>query len=162
MYLISSQIPLNSHKQIVGHLDNTMNSEKGNESNLVAPLVLATILLAAVVMSITTTENALAYKKNQATTAVNECGNGQVSTNIGCQNIDSQIQGDENAVALTAQQTFPALIGEESSSSPPPSGAEENCFDGADNDGDGLIDLEDDDCERAPPPLEGNDEPLEE
>jgi hypothetical protein len=29
------------------------------------------------------------------------------STNVGCQNTDSQIQGDENGVAQTAQQTFP-------------------------------------------------------
>jgi hypothetical protein len=27
--------------------------------------------------------------------------------NVGCQNTASQIQGDENAVAQTAQQTFP-------------------------------------------------------
>ncbi|MGA7368444.1 MAG: hypothetical protein WBX01_04895 [Nitrososphaeraceae archaeon] len=29
-----------------------------------------------------------------------------MSTNVGCQNTDSQIQGDENGVAQTAQQTF--------------------------------------------------------
>lgn len=81
-----------------------MQTEKGNNSNLVAPLVLATILLAGVVMSISTTQNGFAYKKNQATTAVSECGNGQVSTNIGCQNIDSQIQGDENAVSIVLTQ----------------------------------------------------------
>jgi hypothetical protein len=28
-------------------------------------------------------------------------------TNVGCQNIDSQIQGDGNSVAMAAQQTFP-------------------------------------------------------
>ena len=29
-----------------------------------------------------------------------------MSTNVACQNIDSQIQGDENGVAITGQQTF--------------------------------------------------------
>ncbi|HZD35128.1 MAG TPA: hypothetical protein VE130_07985 [Nitrososphaeraceae archaeon] len=28
------------------------------------------------------------------------------NNNVGCQNTDSQIQGDENGVAQTAQQTF--------------------------------------------------------
>ena len=30
-------------------------------------------------------------------------------TNVGCQNTGSQIQGDENSVALSAQQTFPSV-----------------------------------------------------
>jgi hypothetical protein len=34
-------------------------------------------------------------------------GNGEAPTNVGCQNIDSQIQGDENSVALAGVQTFP-------------------------------------------------------
>jgi hypothetical protein len=54
-----------------------------------------------------TPENAFAYKKNQATTQTSACGNGEIPTNVGCQNTDSQIQGDENSVALIAQQTFP-------------------------------------------------------
>ena len=29
--------------------------------------------------------------------------------NIGCQNIDSQIQGDENGVSLAAEQAFPSF-----------------------------------------------------
>jgi hypothetical protein len=32
-------------------------------------------------------------------------------TNVGCQNIDSQVQGDGNAVALSAEQTFPGAPG---------------------------------------------------
>jgi hypothetical protein len=35
------------------------------------------------------------------------CGNGELPLNVGCQNVGSQIQGDENEVALAAQQTFP-------------------------------------------------------
>jgi hypothetical protein len=40
--------------------------------------------------------------------------------NIGCQNTDSRIQGDENAVAVTAQQTFPEVkLAQEKPSHPP-------------------------------------------
>ena len=46
-------------------------------------------------------------EKNQATSQVNDCGNGKYPLNVGCQNTASQIQGDENAVALTANQAFP-------------------------------------------------------
>jgi len=46
-------------------------------------------------------------EKNQVTSQANACGNGFVSINVGCQNTNSQIQGDENGVAITAQQTFP-------------------------------------------------------
>ena len=68
-----------------------------------AIVAVTAMLLAAAAASITTSESALAYKKNQATSQANACGNGEIPTNIGCQNTGSQIQGDENAVALTAQ-----------------------------------------------------------
>ena len=53
------------------------------------------------------------YDKNQATSQANACGNGELPLNIGCQNVGSQIQGDENSVALAAQQVFPELQEEE-------------------------------------------------
>jgi hypothetical protein len=62
-----------------------------------------------------TTGNVFAYNRNQATASTNDCENGQMATNVGCQNIGSQIQGDGNSVALAAQQTFPA-----SEPTPPP------------------------------------------
>ena len=61
-----------------------------------------------------------AYNRNQATGAANDCGNGQEPTNIGCQNTDSQIQGDENAAAITSQQTFPSVTREPPSPPEPP------------------------------------------
>lgn len=39
----------------------------------------------------------------------NDCGNGELPLNVGCQNIDSQVQGDENSVALPADQVFPSI-----------------------------------------------------
>ena len=50
------------------------------------------------------------YKeKNQAISQANACGNGELPLNIGCQNVGSQIQGDENSVALAADQVFPSI-----------------------------------------------------
>jgi hypothetical protein len=49
------------------------------------------------------------YEKNQAISQTNACGNGELPLNVGCQNIDSQIQGDENSVALAADQAFPSI-----------------------------------------------------
>lgn len=65
------------------------------------------LLAATAISTLTTTESVLAYRNNQATSQVSDCGNGFEPTNVGCQNIGSQIQGDENSVALSAQQTFP-------------------------------------------------------
>jgi hypothetical protein len=39
----------------------------------------------------------------------NDCGNGFLSENVGCQNTASQIQGDENGMALSADQSFPEV-----------------------------------------------------
>jgi hypothetical protein len=39
----------------------------------------------------------------------NDCDNGFLSGNVGCQNIASQIQGDENGIALSAGQSFPEV-----------------------------------------------------
>jgi hypothetical protein len=65
-------------------------------------------------------ESASAYEKNQATSQTSACGNEFIPINIGCQNTDSQIQGDENAAALTAQQTFPEVkLVQEKPSHPP-------------------------------------------
>ncbi|HZD36037.1 MAG TPA: hypothetical protein VE130_12605 [Nitrososphaeraceae archaeon] len=76
----------------------------------IAIVAVAAMLLATTAISTSALPNsALAYKKNQATSQANACGNDFLPINIGCQNTDSQIQGDENSVALAAQQTFPAV-----------------------------------------------------
>ena len=62
-----------------------------------------------------TTDSAFAggkkkYEKNQVISQTNACGNDELPLNIGCQNIDPQIQGDENQVALqAADQAFPSI-----------------------------------------------------
>jgi hypothetical protein len=79
---------------------------------LVTVIAVAVVMLVAATIEMAITGYAFAYNRNQATSAANDCGNGQVPTNIGCQNTDSQIEGDENSVALTSPQTFPSITRE--------------------------------------------------
>ena len=44
------------------------------------------------------------YGKNQATSQANACGNDKLPMYVFCQNIDSQVQGEDNAVALSGAQ----------------------------------------------------------
>lgn len=46
------------------------------------------------------------YEKSQAVSQVNDCGDGKLPLNVGCQNTASQIQGDENVVSQAAEQVF--------------------------------------------------------
>jgi hypothetical protein len=50
------------------------------------------------------------YDRSQATTGTNECGNQILPLNILCSNTGSQVQGDENAVALDSIQRAPISI----------------------------------------------------
>jgi hypothetical protein len=85
-----------------------MFDRKATKSGI-AGVAVVIVLLAMTAISTPTTEVfAGKYKNNQAASQANACGNGEIPTSVGCQNADSQIQGDENGVAMTAQQTFPA------------------------------------------------------
>jgi hypothetical protein len=48
---------------------------------------------------------AKAYENTQTTTQADACGNGKLPLNILCQNIGSEIQGDENAISIIGLQT---------------------------------------------------------
>ena len=82
---------------------------------MVAVAVMVVMLIGATALA--TSESAFAgghghkksYEKNQAVSQVNDCGNGKYPSNVGCQNTASQIQGDENGVALSADQSFPEI-----------------------------------------------------
>jgi hypothetical protein len=84
------------------------NERRVGRSTLAVITIAAIMLIAAAMTSMATTDKVFAYTRNQATGASNDCGNGEAPTNIGCQNTDCQIQGDENSCALTSQQTFPS------------------------------------------------------
>jgi hypothetical protein len=77
-----------------------------NTKYMVIVAAMAVILIGATALA---TEDAFAGKKkhkeyNQATSQANACGNGFLPENVFCQNIGSQIQGDENAVAASGAQ----------------------------------------------------------
>lgn len=77
--------------------------------------VVAAVAAMLVATSAMATEDAFAgkkkgYEKNQAISQANACGNGKLPLNVGCQNIASQVQGDENAVAEAAEQFFPQIL----------------------------------------------------
>jgi hypothetical protein len=78
---------------------------------IAASMLMAAMLLGTTAIFSVTTGSVLAYEKNQATSQTSECGNGQMPTNVGCQNIGSSIQGDENAVSITGvQQVAPPTV----------------------------------------------------
>lgn len=83
-----------------------------NSGYMVIVAAMTVMLIGATALA--TSESAFAggkkhYDKNQATSQANACGNGLLPLNVGCQNVGSQIQGDENVVALAADQSFPEV-----------------------------------------------------
>lgn len=86
-----------------------MKAEKMRNFAIVAAVAIS---LATTSVLFASTQSVFSYDKNQATSETNACGNDFFPINIGCQNTGSQTQGDENGVALTAQQTFPEFLRE--------------------------------------------------
>lgn len=77
-----------------------------NMKYMVVMAAMAVMLIGATALA---SEDAFATKKrenNQAVSQVNDCGNGELPLNVGCQNTASQIQGDENAASLASEQAF--------------------------------------------------------
>ena len=68
--------------------------------------IVAAMVAALVGATAFATDSAYAtkYEKNQAISQANACGNGELPLNVFCQNIGSQVQGEENAVALDGVQ----------------------------------------------------------
>jgi hypothetical protein len=84
------------------------NEIRGRNSKFVIAGAIAALMLlgTTAISTLTTAESVFAYRNNQATAQASDCGNGFEPTSVGCQNTDSQIQGDKNTVALSSQQTF--------------------------------------------------------
>ena len=68
--------------------------------------IVAVIAAALVGTTVIAADSALAtkYGKNQASSQANACGNGKLPMDVFCQNINSQVQGKKNAVAIDGQQ----------------------------------------------------------
>jgi hypothetical protein len=78
-----------------------------NAKYMVIVAALAVMMIGATALA---TDDAFAdkkkkgYDKSQAVSQVNDCGNKELPLNVWCQNTASQIQGDENEVALESEQ----------------------------------------------------------
>ena len=92
---------LNADKQNISLLIRNMNTK------YIAMVAVMTATLVGTTAITADSAFATKYDKNQAISQANACGNGELPLNVGCQNVGSQIQGDENSVALAADQTFP-------------------------------------------------------
>lgn len=72
-------------------------------------IVAAMTVMLVAATAFATTDSAFAgkkkYEKSQVTSQANACGNGEGPLNVFCSNTESQIQGDENQVAITSQQS---------------------------------------------------------
>lgn len=80
-----------------------------NNSKNMTIAIVAAVAVMLVATSALATEDAFAGKrkyKTQAITQANDCGNGKLPLNVGCQNTASQVQGDENVVSQAAEQAF--------------------------------------------------------
>ena len=81
-----------------------------NSKYMVVIAAMAVMLIGATAFA---TDNAFAgghghkksYEKNQALSQANACGNGKLPYNVFCDNQASQVQGDENEVALAGSQS---------------------------------------------------------
>jgi hypothetical protein len=78
-----------------------------NTKYLVVVAAMTAMLVAATALA---TDSAFAdkkrksYEKSQAVSQTNECGNGDTPIDVFCQNLASQIQGDNNTPVLEAEQ----------------------------------------------------------
>jgi hypothetical protein len=81
-----------------------LNSRSVTSMNFKYIAMVAVIAATLVGTTVITADRAFAYEKSQATSQANACGNGFLPENVYCQNIGSQVQGDENAVALDGFQ----------------------------------------------------------
>jgi hypothetical protein len=71
-----------------------------------AEVAIVAILAVVAAISFTATHAVFAdnYEKSQGVTQVNNCGNYWFPINVLCSNLNTEIQGDQNGVAVTGAQ----------------------------------------------------------
>lgn len=88
------------------------NRKSGYKSLMQNKKLLIVAATAAILATMTLSANAFIedntaakkYEKNQAASGANACGNEELPLNVLCNNMASEIQGDENAVGLSSAQ----------------------------------------------------------
>lgn len=68
---------------------------------------MTSLLAMSAISSTLVYQQVYAYGRSQSSGQVNDCGNGSLASNILCQNCDSQIQGNENALSMLCEQVAP-------------------------------------------------------
>jgi hypothetical protein len=85
-----------------------------NAKYMIVVIAMAVMLIGTTIFA---TDNAFAgkkhYGKSQTILQANDCGNGELPLNIGCQSRDSHFDGKNNIVSLAAEQVFPEFEEEE-------------------------------------------------
>ena len=81
-----------------------------NNTKTLAIVAVAAVTAMLIATSVVGTHDAFAegkkkYEKNQALSQANACGNGAMPYNVFCNNVGSQIQGDENGVVAATDQS---------------------------------------------------------
>jgi hypothetical protein len=77
------------------------SSNAFSASAMILALTIVTFLVMTTLTVIPILQITFAYDaKDQATSQSSTCGNGQSPTDVGCQNIDSLLQGDTNTVNI--------------------------------------------------------------
>ena len=87
-------------------------NRKSGYKSLMQNKKLLIVAAAAILATLTLSANAFIedntaakkYEKNQAASGANACGNEELPLNVLCNNMASEIQGDENAVGLSSAQ----------------------------------------------------------
>jgi hypothetical protein len=74
-------------------------------SGRIAAFGVSVIMMAVMLLASPHPVFADSYEKSQAMSQVNECGNYWFPVNIICDNLNSQVQGDENDAAMAAAAT---------------------------------------------------------
>jgi len=71
------------------------------------PVTIAVTVMLLITAQVTSANIAIAggYTKSQVASLANNCGNGSFLFNVLCQNLESQIQGDGNAINVIGVQT---------------------------------------------------------
>jgi hypothetical protein len=85
-----------------------MNSNNTNQhrlSSLITVIIMGTVLMAASIFPNMTALAKDKYESNQITNTINECGEGDLPLDIFCENLGSELQGNENLATIIGTQS---------------------------------------------------------
>lgn len=84
---------------------NSNNTNRRRLSSLITVIIMGTVLMVASIFPNITALAKDKYESNQITNAINECGEGDLPLDIFCENLGSEIQGNENLATIIGTQS---------------------------------------------------------